>query len=664
MATHYIDPIGGNDARGGTSFANRKKTPASIAGLAAGDTIRMIESRAPISMGSIAWTDASRSLTLNSSLTLEIDPCTAAWTASTNVTCSANASRKYGSTASRFVVASGFTTGQCAFKATAATVNASAYTAVSFWLNVVVAGSMGGQALTLKLCSDTGGVTSVKDILIDFGQTASIPVGWIPVFIDTGAALPSNINSIRLDWSADPGSCTFQLNNLFACQGLAHADHISLRSLMGKNTGGEPEWYPINSINGTAVTIGTYASVQASLGPAYKGTTETVTTYQLVPTYPNWTSAQRTFPAVSGTEASRITVSFGWDSTAMTTQSGVTAWCGMGFMGGLWTLANDWWVFSGSNAYFINAIDAYSLSAGSEFVDMTFGQIIGMQTNTQLNCIGNMSTLALDAIVWNDTYHDVGPAVANVVGNTRIRRVTGCNDASNPAVFVSSVSMNDDGLCDVWIDKIDNNMGTGVGVGSGNNGKMRGCTLENNAVADVRTSAGFLILDNCKLNSTTKVNTDPPTTATAGCLLSNSATSEDHRIWKPGWRAFTQNTTRQVASGVAWQVQPTSTTLVNSMAPAVIPLARIAVSDTGAVTVTCYVQRSSTSLTIGIRAKGGQVAGLTTTQSATTAAAANTWDQLTLTFTPTVKGVVEIEGFCYGGTTLSGYFDTLAVSQV
>lgn len=52
MATYYLDPENGNDSNNGTSFANRKKTLGSIkSSLAAGDSVRVIGSPDPTSVG-------------------------------------------------------------------------------------------------------------------------------------------------------------------------------------------------------------------------------------------------------------------------------------------------------------------------------------------------------------------------------------------------------------------------------------------------------------------------------------------------------------------------------------------------------------------------------------------------------------------------------------
>jgi hypothetical protein len=44
-------------------------------------------------------------------------------------------------------------------------------------------------------------------------------------------------------------------------------------------------------------------------------------------------------------------------------------------------------------------------------------------------------------------------------------------------------------------------------------------------------------------------------------------------------------------------------------------------------------------------------------------AAADTWEQVSLTFTPTEQGVVEIFAYAYGGSTYTGYVDDLTITQ-
>lgn len=662
MTIYYIDPEGGNDANPGTSFANRKRTIGSLPSLSAGDEIRYKATRAPRSLGSMTWTDNTRALTLNSAMTLEIDPCTAAWTASTNVTCSANTSRKYGATASRFVVASGFTTGKVAYRALPGTLDASGYTALSFWLNVVTAGSFGGRNLTLNLCSDATGDVPVVSVLIDFGQTANPGSNsWCPVFLDTGAPLPSNINSISLSFATDPGSTTFQLNNLFACQALDHADHLSLRSLIGKNTSGEPEWYPIGSINGTDVQLMANPSVAATPGPVYRGVTESVTTYQLIPTYPNWSSTERTTPAQSGSEASPIRHTYGWNATDMATQDGITAWTGMTYMGSLFSTAVDWHSFEGPLIIVDPLTAPWTLGSGAQFINFEIEQLSGVPSWNPAGSSSDTFWLKCDRIVWcADT--TLGPGAQPF--RVRIRRVTGCTQSSttSAAVFVSTGSTTFNRFSsDVHIEQIDNCMGNGVAAASSNHGYIRGCTLFNNANADVRSSSGAITLDNCDFST---VSVNPPTADGVVVQASNiGGDSTDHKFWRKGYRGFTQTAVRQEGSGVAWEIQPVNTSFVNRMRPATLTLARVACEANEEVTVTCYCRRSNTGLTVGLRLKGGQIPGVLEDVTDVMTDGADTWQQLTLTFTPTARGVVEIDGYCHGGTTYSAFFDSLTVSQ-
>jgi hypothetical protein len=45
-------------------------------------------------------------------------------------------------------------------------------------------------------------------------------------------------------------------------------------------------------------------------------------------------------------------------------------------------------------------------------------------------------------------------------------------------------------------------------------------------------------------------------------------------------------------------------------------------------------------------------------------ASADTWQQVSLSFTPTETGVVEILAECWGGSTYTGYVDDLSITQV
>jgi hypothetical protein len=44
-------------------------------------------------------------------------------------------------------------------------------------------------------------------------------------------------------------------------------------------------------------------------------------------------------------------------------------------------------------------------------------------------------------------------------------------------------------------------------------------------------------------------------------------------------------------------------------------------------------------------------------------AAADTWEQVSISFTPTQNGVYDIYAYAFGGTTFTGYVDDVGVTQ-
>ncbi len=76
------------------------------------------------------------------------------------------------------------------------------------------------------------------------------------------------------------------------------------------------------------------------------------------------------------------------------------------------------------------------------------------------------------------------------------------------------------------------------------------------------------------------------------------------------------------------------------------------------------MRRTNTGLTFRLRVKGGQIAGVSSDVTSNMSAAADTWEQVSLSFTPTEAGVVEILAECWGGSTYTGYIDELSIIQI
>lgn len=123
-----------------------------------------------------------------------------------------------------------------------------------------------------------------------------------------------------------------------------------------------------------------------------------------------------------------------------------------------------------------------------------------------------------------------------------------------------------------------------------------------------------------------------------------------------------ETTTRHTASGLAWKVSVTDATEINQYCPIRVPIAKIFCGSTGLVQVTLFVYRSNTGLNTRLIVRGRQIPGVDNDQTAD-AASSGTWEQLTLSFTPTSYGLVPVELLCWGGTTYNVIYDDLRIAQ-
>jgi hypothetical protein len=142
-----------------------------------------------------------------------------------------------------------------------------------------------------------------------------------------------------------------------------------------------------------------------------------------------------------------------------------------------------------------------------------------------------------------------------------------------------------------------------------------------------------------------------------------SNTVGNNKIYFTGGLGTSQTAVRNTPSGYAWSLAPTSTSLVTSAFPLKLKVASIAANGGSAVTISAYMRRTNTGLTMQLVCPGGQPYGPSTDTTASISAAADTWQQVSISFTPTQNAVFDIYVYAYGGTTFTGYVDDLGVSQ-
>jgi hypothetical protein len=111
-------------------------------------------------------------------------------------------------------------------------------------------------------------------------------------------------------------------------------------------------------------------------------------------------------------------------------------------------------------------------------------------------------------------------------------------------------------------------------------------------------------------------------------------------------------------------MRPTDAVYVNAGSPILLKLGTVVCAASSAVTVTARMRRDNTGLTMRLICPGGQITGVSTDVSSDMTAAADTWETVSITFTPTKAGAVDIYAHAFGGTALNGYVCNLTATQV
>lgn len=778
MATFYLDPIGGNDANDGTTFANRWQSltsGATAARIAAGDVVRVIASPdIQDTAQNATWTEGSSNLTLTTAVTANIEQL-ASWTSAvTNTSITTNTNRKLGSTSASCTIAAGFTTGKACYKTISST-DFSAYQQVSFWINMT-SGSMSADAnISIVLCSDTLGATPVNTINV---PRIKVNNTWHAVTVDTGGALGSAIQSVALYVNQDRGAQTFLVNNVLACKAPSAADSITLSSLVSKNTGNEP-WLGIQSINGTAIVLdlNPQLNLSTTASKGYAGSTATVNLYKreplIIPTAFQGTSNQSTSTWGTINDAgsaytTRLTISGGWDRTNMSSQTGDTYISGVN-QSDAGLLCNNGSSFryvtiekinptrfhTGFSIYGTGIVDIeitakdsnnnqYGIYIGSSTVGnnaynnvVTIDNIQGNTTagvyynggssnnvfnivNLNSNYVHGLATLTTSSTnggltvvgeQWNITNNSYNGAIAGIMGaGILLSSASRCvatigtqkNNTQNVGLGITSA------LSGSYLGAQNNRIiitgsssmsggGSGnfyFGPGAVNNTiVLTGATVSNTSSGGVFVTRGGF--GNKILNgSSTASGVYNFTMQDAGTIYSQNlaisgvhysisgngyqelyfgkynATANDHRLYTNVGNITTSQTQRHTASGYAWLVTmgnsflPSFQNNASPTNPLSLTIGKSLVGASALVTASVWVYRSSTNHNVGLTIEGSQVGGVTSDVTTWASGSANTWEQLTITFTPSEYGVVEfqVDNYTLSSTTTC-YIDDFSVSQ-
>lgn len=656
IAIYYLDLENGNDANSGVDFANRWLTitsGATAARIAPGDTIRIMASKDATSLGqSASWTNGSITVTLTSAVTANIDACESAWTNAMggNGSTSTTTTNKEGTKACTVAPGAGFTTGRMAYKALGGATDFSGYKQVSLWFKSTVA--LAASDVSLRLCSDAAGVTTVDTINIPAVPAANI---FQAITVDTGGALGNSIQSIAIDANVDKGALTITMDNIIACKDSTSADSLTINSLIGKNAD-DGLWWPIKSINGTTIEIDANTASENGAGKGYVGTTESVTTYKREPILLAPSTSGTSVGTIydSGTIAGgMITFSGGWNRTDMSTQTGETWVSGQNCQG--YFLAT-----SSKSFVALEKISAVRYQSGFRLAgtgntrfDMTNCHTTGCTTGFEV--VSNYAGTFTSCHAYSNSQN------WNITGGAFT--INSCNiyaGAAPAGLLISST-----GQCKFYDCNFVNNQNYGLALnGNSETQYLYNCTFSSQGTASMSFSNNptQVIARNCTFSDATEVAQQLTFGGSALFSEKHDSSAGNHYITTDGGAIITDTTTRHVAVGASWKFTPTSTNR-SAAYPLALKIATILCAANKQVTVKAWLRRSNTDLTGMLVCRGGQIAGVSADVTDTMTESADTWDQRTISFTPTEAGPVDIECWFYGGTTYIGYVHDLTIFQ-
>ncbi len=707
MANKFVDLIAGNDGLDGSSFANRKKTLASAAAVAAaGDVIRVM-GKPSTSSGTATWTKGSAQVTLSAAMNqLLFGDSAVAWSAAANVTASVNTTAptpKQGANCSKLVCAAGFTTGKIASFATGA-FDSSTYQQVTLWIQSTTALAAG--AMSLNLCSDAAGNTIVNTMAINVALNAN---QWTAITLNNAANLSATVNAIRLTANTSMASKTIFVDCVATAKSTASANLLTLNSLISPDNA---VWYSVQSINGTTVHVDGQATTAAAAAKGYRGATGSTTFYMMQPTVVSIGTGNTVYDQVfsgNGASGNPITISGGWDSAAMTTQSGLTlidrsdwAASGINLTGATGHITVDKFLF-GHAAFPLGLVSTafgYTVNnsgfAGTGSFSSMPTRAVTVAGSNFINCTGTTAILNIPATGnyksdnknWSITNTKVwGAAVGGIKLPPFVAAapatITGCDCSGSTGLGFDIQS-----ICNFRSNTAEANSLGGinfqavqgqVSYGLIARGNTVGEIVLNNADVeiyglDTNTVGGsalpqIMVPSNLSgravvYNWTQYTGGAPAAVLTslgspgAGLTNGNSVSSQkeggnaaNNTTYTDYGTVTTTGVVGQPGSGIAFKLTPDTDALSGS--PLSINVGKVACPANVPTTVKYWAKLSAAGPTARLRVPGGRYAGVGSagTDVVSAAITGTTYAQVSVTFTPTEYAVVDIFADVWGSTT-------------
>ena len=544
------------------------------------------------------------------------------------------------------------------------------YQQLTFWVKNSVA-IANATTWRICLCDDVAGASIQESFYIPAIPSTTY---WVPITVNKGSDFYNgNIQSVAIYTGAtSPAAQTLYIDNINACLGVTVANSLTLQSLISKNSAEQTDsthtegWYGLQSICDTYLVLDSGVNQISKQGKGYYSSTasEHCTTYKRETTKTVMMSSSAgssQAPQDRGSSGLLIAYEGGYD-TATNEQTGDTLFDGLNGLG--YGLRINGSSFSSFNYLsFLRYYEGISCLAKVLYFDN-----ISNLNNNSSNGISFANRYG--TIVFNNVYNVNNNGSYNIwlrdVSNVKFTKIWNCNNSFGEGIRIDGsatkcifqyLNINNciRGIFNYGVDTLINQFITSYNSTSAIAIEEGGLTVRNwTSTSDSSTYAhgyGGSYMRDDSLYMINIVGASELYYISTDGGLSNSNTSE-----------------RRTASGYCWKISPTYTGRSLDL-PIRLKIAQVFCVAGSQYTVKAWMKVSSTTDIKGrLCLRSGQIAGDTYCTNGTyidTTNADTNYEQLSITFTPSETGVVDIEAQAYwivGTADESVYVDDVTIT--
>jgi len=523
--------------------------------------------------------------------------------------------------------------------------NCSGYQQLNLWAMCSTGSNM--SRFVVKLCSDEAGTTAVHTFTLTINGGTNT---WVSHVFNNAANLGTNIRSIGIySGTPAPVSVTLVLDNIFLSKATTDVASLTLDSLVGFSSADNVTsdmWYCIKSIVGTALKLEGALNSNVGVG---RGLIEATKTNAALYKREAWvvntnTSATTNVqaPPVAGANGTYIKWEGGINPKTLVQEGYSIYTCNNGFG---YAIAAE----KDMNSY--NRIGLckynYGMNNSTGYTLLRLGDMMLIGCSTYgLNLTGQYAILLDGHLITKDTNNYNISLNGHIISTTNsiIYAHNQVAPGGYQAIYLLQTTPN------AMLNKVYcyNNSESGICLITGHL-RVKELYCSNNGNRSVYLgSRGYIFIDYAVLTDATDIYGTAGYPNLNGAWISQLGGTANNDQITSGTvaRAYKQSTEKPADASFAWKLSPASNTF-RSLTPFDIKLGDFPCQANKAVTFKVRVKVSNTDIIGGIKVPA-LYGGMTTDQIATSTSTTASWgEEITLTFTPTVSGVLPLYMIAY-----------------